>query len=120
MKNAQIENTDAVQLIRACNNPDCLIYADPPYLCETRKRKRIYRVEMLTTAAHIELLDALLAHEGPVILSGYDHQGLPRYVLGHTQSGDWINVSRDLLRLIIESASGGQLRGQLIYTERYL
>jgi DNA adenine methylase len=120
LKNAQIENTDAVQLIRACNNPDCLIYADPPYLCETRKRKRIYRVEMLTTAAHIELLDALLAHEGPVILSGYDHQGLPRYVLGHTQSGDWINVSRDLLRLIIESASGGQLRGQLIYTERYL
>ena len=38
----------------------------------------------------------------------------------HTQSGDWINVSRDLLRLIVESASGGQLRGQLIYTERYL
>ena len=38
----------------------------------------------------------------------------------HTQSGDWINVSRELLRLIIESASGGQLRGQLIYTERYL
>lgn len=38
----------------------------------------------------------------------------------HTQSGDWINVSRDLLRLIIESASGGQLQGQLIYTERYL
>lgn len=38
----------------------------------------------------------------------------------HTQSGDWINVSRDLLRLIVESASGGQLQGQLIYTERYL
>lgn len=38
----------------------------------------------------------------------------------HTQSGDWINVSRDLLRLVVESASGGQLRGQLIYTERYL
>ena len=38
----------------------------------------------------------------------------------HTQSGDWINISRELLRLIIESASGGQLRGQLIYTERYL
>ena len=38
----------------------------------------------------------------------------------HTQSGDWINISRDLLRLIVESASGGQLQGQLIYTERYL
>lgn len=41
-------------------------------------------------------------------------------VFFNTQSGDWINISRDLLRLIIESASGGQLRGQLIYTERYL
>lgn len=38
----------------------------------------------------------------------------------HTQSGDWINVSRELLRLSVESASGGQLQGQLIYTERYL
>lgn len=61
LKNAQIENTDAVQLIRACNNPDCLIYADPPYLGDTRGRKRLYRVEMLTAAAHAELLDALHA-----------------------------------------------------------
>lgn len=38
----------------------------------------------------------------------------------HTQSGDWINVSRELLRLTVESASGGGLQGQLIYTERYL
>lgn len=38
----------------------------------------------------------------------------------HTQSGDWIHISRSLLRLIVESASGGQLQGQLIYTERYL
>ena len=37
----------------------------------------------------------------------------------HTQSGDWIDVSRDLLRLTVESASG-RLEGQLIYTERYL
>ncbi len=38
----------------------------------------------------------------------------------HTQSGDWINISRSLLRLVVESASGGRLEGQLIYTERYL
>lgn len=37
----------------------------------------------------------------------------------HIQSGDWINVSRELLRLNIESASG-ELEGQMIYTERYL
>jgi len=38
----------------------------------------------------------------------------------HTQSGDWINLSRSLLRLTVESAGGNGLQGQLIYTERYL
>lgn len=74
LKNAQIENTDAVQIIRDCNNPECLIYADPPYLGETRSQKRIYRLEMMKPGPHIELLDAIKAHSGPVILSGYDNQ----------------------------------------------
>lgn len=38
----------------------------------------------------------------------------------YAQSGDWINLSRELLRLTVESASGGGLEGQLVYTERYL
>lgn len=54
LKNAQIENTDAVKLIRDCNAEDCLIYADPPY-------------------DHIELLRALLDHKGMVIISGYEN-----------------------------------------------
>lgn len=74
LKHAQIEKTDAIQLIRDYNNTDCLIYADPPYLGETRKGKRIYRFEMLEEEPHKELLDALLGHKGPVILSGYDNQ----------------------------------------------
>lgn len=74
LKNAQIEKTDAVQLIRAYNSPDCLIYADPPYLGDTRKRKRMYRLEMMDAERHIELLEALLLHKGPVILSGYENK----------------------------------------------
>ena len=31
----------------------------------------------------------------------------------YAQSGDWINVSRELLRLIVESATGGDLEGQI-------
>ncbi len=38
----------------------------------------------------------------------------------YTQSGDWIMLARELLYLDIESASGGDLSGTLIYTERYL
>lgn len=74
LKDAQIEHTDAVQLVRAYNSPDCLIYADPPYLGETRRKKRLYKIEMMDAAAHVELLDALLSHKGPVILSGYENQ----------------------------------------------
>lgn len=73
LKNAQIENTGAIQLIKDCNSSDCVIYADPPYLAETRNNKRIYRCEMMGEAEHINLLEALLEHKGPVILSGYDN-----------------------------------------------
>ena len=73
LKNAQIENTDAVTLIRDCNAEDCLIYADPPYLGETRKSKRIYRHEMLISEMHEKLLRALLDHKGKVVISGYDN-----------------------------------------------
>lgn len=38
----------------------------------------------------------------------------------YLQSGAWVNVSRDLIRLDIESASGSGLNGTLIYTERYI
>ncbi|MFQ8684325.1 MAG: DNA adenine methylase [Acutalibacteraceae bacterium] len=73
LKHAQIEQTDAIQLIRDYNSPECLIYADPPYLGGTRNNCRLYRVEMMDEQRHIELLNVLLAHKGPVILSGYDN-----------------------------------------------
>lgn len=72
LKNAQIECRPAVDLIKAYNGEDCLIYADPPYLGDTRG-SRIYRHEMMEAEQHEELLRALLNHRGPVILSGYDN-----------------------------------------------
>lgn len=48
-----------------------MIYADPPYVLETR-HGRIYKHEM-QEEDHIELLDVLDEHPGPVILSGYAH-----------------------------------------------
>ncbi len=71
---AEIENRPAVQLVQEYSHPGVLIYADPPYLWETRSDRqggrKMYFCEM-TDADHIELLDALDAHPGPVILSGY-------------------------------------------------
>ena len=70
LRNVQIECRPAVELIRRFNFQNVLIYADPPYVLDTRNGKR-YRHEM-SAQQHIELLEALREHAGPVLLSGYD------------------------------------------------
>lgn len=70
LRGVQIEHRPAVEVIRRFNSPRVLIYADPPYMLGTRHGKQ-YRHEM-TDEDHEELLTTLLAHQGPVLLSGYD------------------------------------------------
>lgn len=72
LRGVQIESKPALDVISRFNFPNVLIYADPPYMLETRHGKQ-YRHEM-TDADHAELLDALKAHKGPVLLSGYESQ----------------------------------------------
>ncbi len=69
LKNVQIENRPALELVRKFNHDNVLIYADPPYLLNTRGGKQ-YRCEM-NEQDHVELLAALRDHKGYVILSGY-------------------------------------------------
>ena len=71
LKTVQLEQQPAIQLIPRYKRPEVLIYADPPYVLDTRKG-RIYKHEM-NDQDHIELLDVLDAHPGPVLLSGYSH-----------------------------------------------
>lgn len=69
LKSAQIECQDALKLIDRYKHEKVLIYADPPYPLETRACK-LYVHEM-NDADHLQLLDALDRHPGPVLLSGY-------------------------------------------------
>jgi DNA adenine methylase len=71
LKNAQIENLPAVELINRYDTEDVFIYVDPPYLHSTRKNY-LYRYEM-KDAEHEELLKTLASHPGKVLLSGYDN-----------------------------------------------
>lgn len=71
LKRVQIEQQPALKLLERYRHSDVCIYADPPYLLSTRA-SRMYRCEM-DDDEHAILLDALDAHPGPVILSGYDH-----------------------------------------------
>lgn len=68
---AHIENADATKLIRAVAHKDTLIYADPPYPFNARSGGKYYLEDCMTDADHLELLNVLDAHPGPVVLSGY-------------------------------------------------
>lgn len=50
---------------------DELVYADPPYLAETRRRAKVYRHDY-STADHERLLSVLISLPCSVMLSGYD------------------------------------------------
>ena len=80
LKNVQIENKPALEIIKKLNHENVLIYADPPYLLDTRGGKQ-YRYEM-NEQDHLELLEVLKQHKGSVILSGYPHEMYDRELYG--------------------------------------
>lgn len=71
LKGVQIENQPAIDLIKRYSRQNVLIYADPPYLLSTRTTSS-YKHEM-TDQEHMDLLEALSEHPGPVLLSGYEN-----------------------------------------------
>ena len=70
LRGVQIECMPAVELIQRFNYPNVLVCLDPPYVLSTRYGRQ-YRYEM-DDKGHNELLDVVLAHKGPVIISGYE------------------------------------------------
>lgn len=72
LRSTQIENTNAVELIRRYDGADTLIYCDPPYLLDIRK-KGLYKFEM-TNAQHEELLHVLKKSKSNICLSAYDNE----------------------------------------------
>lgn len=68
----QIDNRPASYVIDAHDHPRTLVYADPPYLRDTRTKSSVYSEEM-TDKDHAQLLDQLSAIQSLVILSGYDN-----------------------------------------------
>lgn len=72
LKQAQIENIDAIELIRRYDSPDALLYLDPPYPLNLRERN-MYKHEM-ADSQHEELLRAVLKSKSMIVLSSYDNE----------------------------------------------
>jgi len=70
LKGVCIENIDFRKAIKRYYQKDALIYADPPYLTETRDYGRYYNFE-LSEEDHIQLAKLLNEREGPAIVSCY-------------------------------------------------
>lgn len=70
MRRVQIENTDALDLIKDHDHPDCTFYCDPPYPEESRDTTGHYKYEF-SNKEHRRLHKTLESCEGNVALSGY-------------------------------------------------
>lgn len=80
LKGVQIEQQDAIKLLKRYSRPNVLTYVDPPYLLQTRS-KRMYQNE-IDEDYHIELLTVLKEFKGKVILSGYESDMYNQYLKG--------------------------------------
>jgi DNA adenine methylase len=108
-----IENRPAIEVMQQHDSDETLHYVDPPYLPETRSQKsrrgkikyHAYRHEM-TPQEHGDLLTAIKALAGTVIISGY-----PSYLYdGHL--GGWHREERRAL------ADGARERTEVLWINR--
>ena len=84
LKRVVILNRPALDVIRQQDGPNTLHYLDPPYLLETRASKDVYEHEM-SAGEHEELLDAISACQGKVMISGYASEMYARKLLAWTR-----------------------------------
>jgi len=69
LKRCQIENVDALTIIKRYGVKDSFVYCDPPYMSSTRKSGK-YDFEM-TDLDHAELLEMCLESPAKIMISGY-------------------------------------------------
>ncbi len=101
LKDAQIENVDALKLIERYDDPETLLYLDPPYLQSIRWRN-MYACEM-TDDMHAELLELIIKSKSKVIISAYDNGLYNEYLKG------WYTAEKNTI------AQAGKHRTEKIY-----
>lgn len=120
LSTVSIENCDAVDLIGRLATPDTCIYADPPYLAETRRgrdrqRPGDYLVDMGDEPNHRRLADALHGTDAAVVLSGYPS---PLY---DDLYGDWCRIEVPVnVHASNAVATGRGQRTEVIWSNRQL
>jgi DNA adenine methylase len=72
LKEAQLENRPALEVLKRYDSPQTLFYLDPPYVLKSRKRNIKRYAEEMVDDDHRRLAEALYPLKGCVLISGYD------------------------------------------------
>src|SRR5262249_7758576 len=103
LRDVQVLNRPALEVIAGHDGPHTLFYLDPPYLHETRTAREVYGPHEMSERDHAELLDLLCRVKGKVILSGYANR------LYDTALSSWNRHERE----IANHAAGGQTKRRM-------
>lgn len=87
LKLTLIENCDGMVIMQKYDKTETLIYADPPYLNETRSTKNIYNNEM-SPDDHKRFLEFFKNCKSMVVLSGYDN------AMYNNELNGWVKVRK--------------------------
>lgn len=114
IRSVQIESRDALDILQEWDTPDTTFYCDPPYVLETRSKRKYYAVEP-GDDYHKQLVDVLLQVEGNVVLSGYDHPVYARLV----DEGWWTDAygARAVME-VVQKGGVKQRRTEIVYRNR--
>lgn len=82
LRNVQIENRPALEVINRFDHPDVFMYLDPPYLLSTRAGARKQYKHEMTEADHEELLKTITMSRAKIMISGYESDMYNEYLKG--------------------------------------
>lgn len=114
IQHVQIESRDALDILQEWDTVDTTFYCDPPYVLETRSKRKYYAVEP-GDEYHTQLVDVLLEVEGVVVLSGYTHPVYDRLV----EAGWWTDTyGANAVMEVVKAGGVKRKRVEIVYRNR--
>lgn len=114
LRNVSLENRPALEIIDTYGRHEqTLLYVDPPYLGTTRGSTNAYRHEMKHERDHRDMLDALRACAGTIVLSGYRSELYDRTL------ADWNRIEIDAFTGQTNGRTSG-VRTEVLWSNRNL
>jgi DNA adenine methylase len=111
IRHVQIESRDALDILQEWDTDETTFYCDPPYVLETRSKRKYYAIEP-GDDYHRSLVDVLLNVRGAVVLSGYNHPVYQRLL----DQGWWTDTYGTQATMeVVQEGGKKQPRVEIVY-----